>query len=168
MLYPALTLLFLGSAGLLWLSFGPHEIGDVAFSVQTMLACATAAIVGLQTIGLAIIARTHASHLGLLPTSQALEAALARVTLERGLIVGLIATMLGVIAFVVALAHWGATGFGELDPITTMRLPILGMVLVVSGLQLVMVSFTVRLSTISSREPPVAAGDLDLRRTGLG
>lgn len=151
MLYPALTLLILGGAGLLWLSFGPHEVGAVAFSVQTMLACATAAIVGLQTLGLAIISRSYASRLGLLPTSPRLETALERVSLERGLVVGLIATLLGVLSFGVALAEWGSKGFGELDPITTMRLPILGMVLVVGGLQVVMVSFTVSLSGISSR-----------------
>ena len=151
MLYPALLLLTVGGLGLLWLSFGPHEVAGVAFSVQTMLACATAVIVGGQTLGLAIVARAYASRLGLLPSHPGLERTLERITLERGLIVGLLAAALGVAAFVVALVRWGSVGFGALDPITTMRLPILGMVFIVGGLQLIMVSFTVSLSRISTR-----------------
>jgi hypothetical protein len=151
MLYPALLLLTVGGLGLLWLSFGPHEVGGVAFSVQTMLACATAVIVGGQTLGLAIVARAYAARLGLLPSHPGLERTLERFTLERGVVVGLIAAVLGVGAFVIALVRWGSVGFGALDPITTMRLPILGMVCIVGGLQMIMVSFTVSLSRISTR-----------------
>ncbi|HEY5148460.1 MAG TPA: glycosyltransferase family 2 protein [Mycobacterium sp.] len=151
MLYPALLLLVVGGIGLLWLALGPHEVGGVAFSVQTMLACATAVIAGLQTIGLAIVSRSYAASLGLLPPSPPLERALERITLERGVLVGVLAVLVGVGAFVVALVRWGSQGFGALDPITTMRLPILGMVFIVGGLQLIMVSFTMSLTRISSR-----------------
>lgn len=150
MLYPALVLLAVGGLGLLWLSFGPQFVGSIAFSVQTMLACATAVIVGTQTIGLAIVSRSYAAHLGLLPKSQRLENALERITLERGLVIGVLAALVGVALFIVALVRWGSEGFGALDPLTTMRLPILGMVFIVTGLQLVMVSFTMSLSRISS------------------
>lgn len=150
MLYPALVLLVVGGLGLLWLSFGPQFVGSIAFSVQTMLACATAVIVGTQTIGLAIVSRSYAAHLGLLPKSQRLENALERITLERGLVIGVLAALVGIALFIVALVRWGSEGFGALDPLTTMRLPILGMVFIVTGLQLVMVSFTMSLSRISS------------------
>ena len=150
MLYPALLLLTVGGLGVLWLSFGPATVGGVAFSVQTMLACATAVIAGLQTIGLAIVARSAAASVGLLPSSQRLERVLERITLERGVVIGALAVILGIAAFVVALIKWGSQGFGALDPMTTMRLPILGMVCIVGGLQLIMVSFTVSLNRISS------------------
>jgi len=150
MFYPAMILLIVAGSGLLWLSFGPQRIGEVAFSVQTMLACATAVIAGIQTIGLAIVARSYAAYLGLLPPSERLEATLERITLERGLIVGLIAASLGVVAFIVALVRWVREGFGALDPMATMELPILGTVAIIGGLQLIMVSFTVSLSRIST------------------
>jgi glycosyltransferase involved in cell wall biosynthesis len=150
MFYPALILLVVGGIGLLWLSFGPQQIGGVAFSVQTMLACATAVIAGIQTIGLATVSRSFAAHLGLLPPSERVEDWLERITLERGLIVGVIAVALGFAAFIVALIRWGSQGFGQLDPLTTMRLPILGMVLIIGGLQLIMVSFTMSLSKINT------------------
>lgn len=148
MLYPALTLLVLGVLGLLWLSFGPRHIGGIAFSVQTMLACATAAIAGLQTLGLAIVARAHAAQLGLLPPNRRLETAMERVTLDRGLLAGALVVLVGVVCFGWALWNWGSEGFGALDPMTTMRLPILGMLFVVGGFQLVLVSFTLSLARI--------------------
>ena len=151
MLYPALLLLIVGGIGLLWLSFGPRQVGAVAFSVQTMLACATAVIAGVQTIGLAIVSRSYAAHLGLLPASERLENRLERITLERGLVIGVVAVLLGIAAFVFALVRWGSEGFGALDPMTTMRVPILGMVFIIGGLQLIMVSFTMSLSRISTR-----------------
>jgi len=151
MLYPALTLLLAGGAGLLWLSFGPQRIGTVAFSVQTMLACATAVVAGLQTLGLAVVSRSYAARLGLLPPNRRLETALERITLERGLVVGVLLTLLGVVAFLVALWQWGAEGFGTLDPMTTMRLPILGMLCIVGGLQLILVGFTLSLARIGDQ-----------------
>ncbi len=45
--YPAFALAVVGALGLGWLSFGPQRVGNVTFSVQTMLAFATSLIVGL-------------------------------------------------------------------------------------------------------------------------
>jgi len=146
LLYPALTVLGIGLLGLIWLSFGPREVAGVTFSVQTMLACATAVIVGLQAFGLAIVARSYATHLNLLPSSARIEQVLRRLTLERGLIAGGVLLVAGILAFIAAVANWGATGFSQLDVLSTMRLPIIGMVLTVAGLQLMMVSFTMSLT----------------------
>jgi hypothetical protein len=158
-LYPALALTVLGVLGLAGLSFGPRQVGAVTFSVQTMLACATGAIVGVQGVGLAVVARSFASELGLLPESDRVDSLLRRVTLERGLVTGATLMVTGLIAFIVAVIRWGEADFGQLDVIGTIRLPIIGMVLVIAGLQLMMVSFTLSLRQIRSTEraAPVAA-----------
>jgi hypothetical protein len=150
MLYPGLLLLALGGTGLVWLSFGTLTVGDISFSVQTMLACATATVAGIQTIGLAVVARSYAADLKLLPTQPGLERTLERFTLERGVALGVLSTLLGIVAFAVAVVLWGSHGFGTLDPTSSMRLPIWGMVLVVSGLQVFLVSFTLSLGKIES------------------
>lgn len=147
MLYPGLTLLIVGTLGMVLLSFGSVSIGSVTFSVQTMLACATAAILGLQMIALAAVSRSYATHLGLLPQHLGLERAVQRVSLERGVVLGSVAIALGIAAYIIAVARWGETSFGQLDP-ASFRLPIWGMVLVVAGLQLIMVSFTMSLTEI--------------------
>lgn len=145
-LYPALALIVGGSAGLVWLAFGPARIGQVSFSIQSMLACATAVILGVQAAGLAIASRSYAERLDLAPPSTRLERALERIALGRGVAIGAVSVLLGVGAFVAAVVYWGSKGFGNLDVVSTMRVPIIGMVLIVTGMQLIMVSFTGGLS----------------------
>jgi glycosyltransferase involved in cell wall biosynthesis len=148
LLYPAVAMFAVGLVGLTWLFIAPIEIGRVSFSVHTMLACATLVILGLQTGGLGLVSRAYATKLRLLPPSPRLEEWLERVTLERGLLLGAASVLLGLVAFIVALGTWGAQGFGELDPVVTMRWPILGMVLIVGGTQLAVVAFAISLTDV--------------------
>jgi hypothetical protein len=147
-LYPAIAMLAVGLLGLAGLSAGPVAVGGISLSVHTMLACATLVVLGLQIGGLALVSRAYAARLSLLPPSPRLEKWVERVTLERGLVLGGVSVLAGIAAFVVALVHWGATGFGQLDPLTTMRLPIWGMVLIVGGTQVATVSFAISLTGI--------------------
>ena len=135
-------------------SFEEAFKSDPALTAELLVLANSAAFGGrsrVQTIGLAIVSRSYAAHLGLLPASERLENRLERITLERGLVIGVVAVLLGIAAFVFALVRWGSEGFGALDPMTTMRVPILGMVFIIGGLQLIMVSFTMSLSRISTR-----------------
>jgi hypothetical protein len=152
LLYPALTMFTIGTVGLAWLSTGIVRIGEVGFGVHTMLACATLMILGLQVGGLALVARAYASRIGLLPPSERLERGLQRLTLERGLVLGALSVVGGIAAFVVAFVIWGSRGFGELDPVTTMRLPIIGMVLIVGGFQTAGASFAISTAGIAGTD----------------
>lgn len=147
--YPSVAFGAVGLLGLLWLSIGPVEIGGVGFGLQSMLAFATMFILGLQGVGLAVVARSYAAHLGLLPPpSGRLILRIARASLERGVWIGGLLILLGIGCFVGAVLTWGATGFGALDVVETMRIPILGMVSIVSGFQMISVSFTLSLTKI--------------------
>jgi glycosyltransferase involved in cell wall biosynthesis len=145
LLYPAMTLVILGLAGLVTLGFGTRELLGVSFSVQSMLVCATAVVVGIQAAGLALVSHGYVADLNIVPPSPSIERLLHRLTLERGLAIGVVLVLAGVGAFVTALALWGSKGFGQLDVISTIRVPIIGMVLVVGGLQVMMVSLTMSL-----------------------
>jgi type IV secretory pathway TrbD component len=82
------------------------------FDVHTMLAFATIFVLGVQGLGLAVIARSYAAHLGLLAQSQRLLRVLMRMSLERGLVLGGLLLLAGAACFVVALTTWSAAGFG--------------------------------------------------------
>jgi hypothetical protein len=151
LLHPSMAFQLLGLAGVLWLSWGPRAVGHVVFGVHSMLAAATMFVLGTQGLGLAVIARSYASHLGLLAESPRLVKALVRVSLERGLVLGGLLMLGGALCFVVAVTSWGATGFGPLDVARSMRLPIVGMMLAASGFQVVTVSFTLSLTRIGER-----------------
>ncbi len=148
LLYPSMAIQILGLLGLLWLSVGPRTVGSIGFDVHSMLAFATMFVVGMQGVGLAVVARSYAAHLGLLSPSVKVEKFLARFSLERGLVLGMLLLLTGVGCFVSALTSWGASGFGALDVVGSMRVPIIGTVLSVTGFQLVIVSFTLSLTRI--------------------
>jgi glycosyltransferase involved in cell wall biosynthesis len=147
-LYPALALLSLSGGALVWLAFGTQTIGGVSFDLHTMLAAATGVVLGAQATSLAVVSRAYAASLGVLPATSRLERLLDRVMLERGLLLGVTMVVTGVFLFAVALYRWGAVGFGELEVAHTMRLPIIGMVLVIAGFQAVLVSFMLSLARI--------------------
>ena len=151
LLYPAMVLQGLGLAGLLWLLLGPRSVGRVVFDVHSMLAFATMFVLGVQALGLAVIARSYAVTLGLLGHSRRLDQLLVRVSLERGLVLGGLLLLAGTGCFVVALTSWGAAGFGPLDVVSSMRLPIVGSVLAVTGSSIMTVSFTLSLTQIGER-----------------
>jgi hypothetical protein len=137
LMYPSVLLQTVGLLGLAWLAFGPH-----------MVACATMFVLGVQGLGLAMVARSYAAHLGLLSPSHRLRWLQTHFSLERGLLLGGLLFLLGVACFAVALTTWGATGFGALNVMDTMQVPIVGMVLSVTGFQVIIVSFTLSLTRI--------------------
>jgi Glycosyl transferase family 2 len=151
LLYPSMAFQGVGLAGLLWLLLGPRSVGRVVFDVHSMLAFATMFVLGVQGLGLAVIARSYAAHLGLLAQSARLVRMLVRVSLERGLALGCLLLLAGAACFVVALRSWADTGFGPLDVVSSLRLPIVGSVLAVTGFQIVTVSFTLSLTQIGER-----------------
>ncbi|HET8969536.1 MAG TPA: glycosyltransferase family 2 protein [Candidatus Nanopelagicales bacterium] len=146
-LYPALVLLLVGLAGMAVLAFGPRRLGGIGIDVQSLLAFATMTILGVQALGLAIVSRSYAAHLGLLPRSPRVERLLARFTLEYGVLAGTLLVLVGAGFFVAAFVMWGSTGFGQLD-VASIRVPIFGMVLTIGGFQLLLVSFTMSLTRV--------------------
>jgi Glycosyl transferase family 2 len=148
LLYPGSALLAIGSIALIWLLAGPQRVGDVAFDVHTMLAATTAVVVGVNAIALAVIVHAQATHARLLPVDRRLEMRLGEMAVHRGVGVGVAAVAAGVGCFAYALLRWGATGFGELDAVVTMRIPILGIALITVGVQCVLTSIVVGLTRL--------------------
>ena len=149
-LYPSLFLLGLGAIGMAVLSFGPLEVGSVVFDVQTMIVAAAAVVLGIQGTGLALATRAFAARLGLLPASARLDRLLDRFALERGLVVGALLSLLGCLFFVAAVVNWEGTGFGQLA-LGDIRVPLIGLVLVVSGAQMILVSFMLSLTRMGEQ-----------------
>jgi glycosyltransferase involved in cell wall biosynthesis len=153
-LYPAVLLVVAGAAVFTRLAVGPVTIGSVTFDIQTMIAAASAIIVGIQAGVLAMVSRAYASSLGLLPRSDRVERFLDRFTLEWGLIAGFAMTLAGIGSFVLAVLNWRETDFGALTT-EDMRLPLLGMLLIVAGSQVILGSFLLSLTRIGESEDGV-------------
>ena len=118
---------------------GPLSIGDITLDVHTLVYFSTMLLIGLQMLSLGWF--TKLFHQRLYGTSSNLPW-LASFTLEKGLILGGVLVLLGVIGSLLSVAGWQDVQFGDLDPSTVLRQVIPSATAILSGGLLIVNSFT--------------------------
>jgi len=156
-LYPGALLLALGMVLTALLYFAPLRIGSLGLDIHSMLYASAAALLGMQLCLFALFARVSAQAAGLMPIQATLQKLLARLTLERGLAVGLGIALLGLLWSGAAFWQWRESGFGALDPRVVMRDTIPAATLMVAGMELTLASFL--LSVLSWKSAPLTDPD---------
>jgi len=140
-LYPGIALMLVGAALGLWLLPAARTVGGVTLDVHTLVYAATFVLLGFQAIAFACFTKLFAISEGLLPPDAALDKLFGYITLEVGLAVGAVLTMLGLGASVYAVSGWGAQHFGMLDYSRTMRIVIPAALCLTLGAQTIFASF---------------------------
>jgi glycosyltransferase involved in cell wall biosynthesis len=139
-LLPGAALMLAGLAAYA-LGFPRVQIRGIGFDVHTLLFGSVAMICGYQAIIFAVLTKVFAINEGLLPADKRMSALLRNVTLETGLVSGVIALATGLALLGLAVNEWRVAGYGALDYGSTMRRVIPGMMLTVLGVQTVLSSF---------------------------
>jgi glycosyltransferase involved in cell wall biosynthesis len=116
-------------------------IGGATLDAHTLLFSSLALICGYQSILFAVFAKIFAIRERLLPEDRRMTKMFTLVTLERGAIAGIAATLLGVALLATAVLEWMQVEFGRLEYSTTMRLVVPGVTLTALGFQTVLSSF---------------------------
>jgi len=147
-LYPGLALFAFGILLSLALLPGPLYLGSLRLDIHTLLVAGFLALLGYQMVLFALFTKIFAIRAGFHPPYPPLELVSRYVTLEVGLAAGALMVLIGVIALIVAVASWGAVGFGSLDPSLTMREVIPAVVLLALGSQTVFASFFISILSI--------------------
>jgi glycosyltransferase involved in cell wall biosynthesis len=155
-LVPGLLLLGLGGGVSLWLISGERHIGAATLDIHTLLVAGLACLLGYQLVVFALFTKVYAIIQGFQAMPGYLDRLFRHVSLEGGIVVGLLLTLGGLAILVFAVLRWRATGFGDLDPRETMRQVIPGAVLLVLGIQTVFSSFF--LSTLGIQHRRGGAG----------
>jgi len=140
-LYPGLLLMLVGFAVGIWLLPGPQRVGAITFDVHTMVYAGLALIVGFQVVSFAFFTKLFAITEGLLPPDARLDKLFRYVTLEVGLMAGFILMAVGVGTALSAVLHWKATGFGQLNFDSTLRVVIPSATCIALGTQTIFSSF---------------------------
>ena len=140
-LYPGLALLLLGAGLTTALYFTPLRLLGAGLDIHSMLYASAAALLGLQLCLFALFARVSAQNAGLLPRQPSLDRLLNGLSLERGLLAGLLVALCGFAWSAAAFWQWRETGFGPLDPRVVMRDTIPATALLVGGMELMLASF---------------------------
>jgi len=131
-LHPGLVASVIGLTGTVVLSVTPVEIGRFGFDIGTLLYMAALTMVGHSLLWFAVISERFAERVGLGGATRRTRVRWAGWRLERGLAMGGLLTLAGMVLAAVSLARWRVVGFAELDPTITVRIvapAVLGLVL---------------------------------------
>lgn len=110
--------------------------------VHTLVYAAMLVIIGFQTIVFAAFTKIFAINEGLLPPDRRLDRVFRVVTLEVGLVLGVVMVAAGIAGSLYALAVWEQTAFGALDASSlAMRIVIVSSSAIALGVQVILSSF---------------------------
>ena len=134
-LYPGLTLLALGLLGFSVLLHGPLELVAVGLDIHSLLYMAAATVLGAQMVQLAVLTKWVGILSGVVPPQRWLQRWARYLTLETGLVLGLLTFGVGLAWSVLLVLEWKVAGFGAMDPTQTMRGAIPAVTLMILGVQ---------------------------------
>ncbi len=149
-LYPGLILFAVGGVLSLVLLPGPVVVAGVRLDIHTLLVAGFLALLGYQLVLFALFTKFFAIRVGFHPPHPVLQSMFRYITLEVGLVVGVLLALAGLVTLIVAVASWSAVGFGNLNPDTTMREVIPAVVLTALGTQTVFAAFFMSILGIES------------------
>jgi len=139
-LIPGIALVLVGTAGYA-IALPGLTIGGVTFDVHTLLFASLSLLVGQQAIAFALFTKSFAIGEGLLPMDPRTTRFFKIATLERGLLLGGAAIVVGLALLAMTAIEWWRTGLGSLDYARTMRWAIPGATLTALGVQTALASF---------------------------
>jgi glycosyltransferase involved in cell wall biosynthesis len=133
--YPGLALLMIGFFCMALLLQGPVDIAGINFDIHTMLFCSLFMLVGMQAIWFSVFAKTLAAF----ELKQKQSA--SWLTLERGLILGMLLSLAGLGGAGYSFYSWAHLSFGNVNPVAMMRWLIPSVTSIVLGVQMIFSSF---------------------------
>jgi glycosyltransferase involved in cell wall biosynthesis len=148
--YPGVALVLLGAAGY-GVVFSGTDFHGIRFDAHTLLFASLAILLGYQSVLFSIFAKTFAVNEGLMPENTAMKRFFEVMYLERGLLVGALSLLAGVVLLLAAVAQWWSVRFGRLDYSYTMRWVIPGVTLTALGFQTILSSFFVSILGMKRR-----------------
>jgi glycosyltransferase involved in cell wall biosynthesis len=159
-LVPGLLLSVLGFIFAAVLSFNDIKIGGIILNVGTLAVASMTVIVGFQLVAFAFFTKVFAIAEGLLPEDPKLARVFKVFTLEKGLLLGLLVLVGGIVLLARSVWVWQQAHFGILPSTEeNLRRLIPAATLVVLGIQTIFSSFfmsTLGLKT-TTRKPPGAS-----------
>ncbi|GAB3987007.1 glycosyltransferase [Actinoallomurus acanthiterrae] len=155
-LIPGLIMMVLGLVAGVALSAGPIRFGEVAFDVDTLVGASAALVIGFQAVIFALLTKVYAMEEGFLPHDKRVQRIIDSWSLERGLVVGGLLALAGLVGLIASLFHWQVHSFGQLDPRHSLRIVVPAATALIMSFQMIFASLFVSILDIRRRShPPV-------------
>jgi len=150
-LFPGLALMLVGLGLMAWLLPAERPLGHVNLGVDTLAYAAAAVLLGFQLVFFGIAAKVFATTEGLLPEDPGFDNWFRYITLETGLICGVLLVLVGVGIAVSSVIGWSHTGYGPLPPVQMMRRTLPAMLCLMLGTEVCFASFFLSLLGLKRR-----------------
>ncbi|CAN5775353.1 glycosyltransferase family 2 protein [soil metagenome] len=150
-IFPGLTLMFLGLGLTAWLLPAERPLGHVNLGVDTLAYAAAAVLLGFQLVFFGVAAKVFAITEGLLPEDESFSKWFQYITLETGLITGVVLVLLGSGIAVSSVMSWAHSGYGSLPPVEMMRRTLPAMLCLMLGTEICFASFFLSLLGLKRR-----------------
>lgn len=137
---PGMVLMILGLVTSSILIYNPVTIGEVTFDVHTLLFTSVCILIGFQFLLFYGLTKVYTVENGLLPKSDTYDKQFKFINLEKGLIVGFLLVVLGIVLSVVAYNYWSEINYGNITNSSTLRLVIPAVTSMLMGVQIILFS----------------------------
>lgn len=157
-LYPGVLLMLAGVALGGALMAQPVRFGGLRLSVGTLIYCVTMIEVGFQGLWFALLSRAYTVQEGLVPQSARMRRIDNMLTLESGLLAGLVLLALGFALLFYAVSVWSGARFGGLDVNEIARITIGSSLAISLGFEVMLSSLLLSTLKLNVRSLPVMQG----------
>ncbi|MFT5102730.1 MAG: glycosyltransferase involved in cell wall biosynthesis [Candidatus Latescibacterota bacterium] len=137
---PGMVLMILGFVTSSILIYNPITIGEVTFDVHTLLFTSGSLLIGFQFLLFYGLTKVYTVENGLLPKSDKYDKQFKFINLEKGLIVGFLLVIIGIVLSVVAYNYWQELNYGDIANTRTFRLVIPAITSMLLGVQIILFS----------------------------
>lgn len=157
-LYPGALLMIAGVALGGALMAQPVRFGGLRLSVGTLIYCVTMIEVGFQGLWFALLSRAYTVQEGLVPQSARMRRIDNMLTLESGLLAGLVLLAVGFGLLFYAVSVWSGARFGGLDVNEIARITIGSSLSISLGFEVMLSSLLLSTLKLNVRSLPVMQG----------
>jgi glycosyltransferase involved in cell wall biosynthesis len=154
---PGLALLIAGLViGLLVLP-GQLHVGSVTFDVDTLVAASAMVVIGFQSVLFWLFTQVYAGSEGFLPEEPNVQRLLGKLSLERGLVAGVLVGLAGLGGLIFSLVYWHGAGFRSLNYEHSLRIMVPSVTALIVSCQVILGTFFLSILGIKqTRHKPIA------------
>jgi hypothetical protein len=131
---------------------GPLRVGSVSFDVDTLVAASAMVVIGFQSVLFWLFTQVYAGSEGFLPEEPSVQRILGKLSLERGIIAGLVLGLAGLGGLIFSLVYWHGAGFHSLNYEHSLRIMVPSVTALIVSCQLVLGTFF--LSILGIKQSP--------------
>ena len=139
-IYPGLAMFAIGLTSVATIMISPVHIGSLAFSMNSQMVGAALTLIGFQLVGFGVFTKAFTELEGLTPKRSRVVAFVYNISLEFGILLGLIGIIAGLGIIYWALMEWRTVGYGEL-PTNVIRSIIPATLLIMLSVQIIFSKF---------------------------